>query len=143
MLNPFLMHALGRPTTPYSMTLMSWLREIAGILALTPVLLVHFSERLGRWVGAASYEPQTTRPTAFELAGLAIQALLWSAALVAAVHFREQYNLNVSYLAFLPPLALTLRHGMRLSTISLAVNTIIATTLGWRSSGALFCRSGT
>ena len=60
---------------------------------------------------------------------MAIQSALWTAALFAAVHFRAYYNLNVSYVAFLPPLALTLRHGMRLSTIALAVNTMIATSL--------------
>ena len=130
MLNEPILHALGRPTSTYGMTtLMSWLREIAGILALTPVLLVYFSTPLRRWIGEKLSEPPTKWPSASEAAELAIQSELWTAALFAAVHFRAYYNLNVSYVAFLPPLALTLRHGMRLSTIALAVNTMIATSL--------------
>jgi PAS domain-containing protein len=137
MLSGSVLTAIGRAPGANPVAVMSWLRESAGILALTPVLLVHFSPCLRRWIGQKSPEPSIKKVSLSEAAELAIESVLWSAALWASVHFRERYNLNISYLAFLPPLALTLRHGMRLSTIAIAVNTILATTLwltlGWQN----------
>ena len=48
-----------------------------------------------------------------------------------SMQFKLRYGLNVSYLTFLPPLAFTLFRGMRLATLALAANAVIATTL-WR-----------
>jgi PAS domain S-box-containing protein len=129
MLNGPVLTLLGRPTGGDPVILMSWLRESAGILALTPMLLVHFSPSLRHWIGEAPKEPTKEFVRLSQIVELTIESVLWAVALWASVHFRAQYNLNVSYLAFLPPLALTLRHGMRLSTMALAVNTMIATTL--------------
>jgi hypothetical protein len=120
---------LGRAPTTNPVPLMSWLRESAGILAMTPVLLVHYSNRLCAWMGQPAVGPPLRPVSLSDAVELAIETVLWTAALWASVHFRARYNLNVTYLAFLPPLAITLRHGMRLSTIALAVNTLIATTL--------------
>ena len=124
-----LLSFMGRPAGAYPIAVMSWLRESGGILALTPVLLVHLTPRLRRWLGQAGAGQRNEQLSLTGVAELAIESALWTAALWASVDFRARFNLNVSYLAFLPPLALTLRHGMRLGSIALAVNTVIATTL--------------
>lgn len=45
------------------------------------------------------------------------------------VQFKARYGLNVTYLGFFPPLIFTLFRGMRLGTLALAANSIVATTL--------------
>jgi hypothetical protein len=127
--NVTLLHFLGIVPASTPPTIMSWLREGAGILAITPVMLVHLSDSVLRWTGQPSTDLRRRPVTLAEATELAIEALWWTAALWASIQFRARYNLNVTYLAFLPPLALTLRHGMRLSTIALAVNSVLATSL--------------
>jgi hypothetical protein len=53
-----------------------------------------------------------------------VAATLW-----ITVQFKARYGLNVTYLTFFPQLAFTLLRGMRLATLALAANGIIATTL--------------
>jgi hypothetical protein len=55
--------------------------------------------------------------------------VVWTASLWMSVQFKLWYGLNVSYLTFVPPLAFTLFRGMRLATLALAANAVIATTL--------------
>jgi PAS domain-containing protein len=45
------------------------------------------------------------------------------------VEFKPLFGLNITYLTFLPLLALTLFRGLRLATLALAANAIIETTL--------------
>ena len=72
-------------------------------------------------------EPIATR----DLLELGIEASVWIATFWMSVEFKARYGLNVTYLTFLPPLAFTLFRGIRLATLALAVNAIVATTL-WR-----------
>jgi PAS domain S-box-containing protein len=122
-----LLGATGRLSS--SAPIMSWLRESAAALAVAPTVLVYFRGPLQRWVGFPSQgEPRylTSAREAFELT---IEVAVWTAALWLSVHFQAAFHLNITYLTFLPPLAFTLRYGMRLTTVALAANTVVATTM--------------
>jgi PAS domain S-box-containing protein len=114
---------------PYALD--NWLRGTAGILSTVPAVLVYCSAPLRKWVGMTPQrdrrEPIATR----DLLELGIEASVWIATFWMGVEFKARYGLNVTYLTFLPPLAFTLFRGIRLATLALAVNAIVATTL-WR-----------
>jgi len=106
-----------------------WLRGIAGILAVVPAMLVYGSKPLRRWAGLApdaEWRPLVTRRHVFELlaeTGICA-AILWM-----TVAFKEHFSLNVTYLAFLPPLAFILVRGMGFAALVLATNAVMATTM--------------
>jgi PAS domain-containing protein len=121
-----LLGATIRPGVPAAIS--SWLRECAGILAVAPAVLVCASWRLKEWVGFPAereWQPITVR----DVMELGLEVAAWTATLWMTVHFRARYGLNVTYLTFLPPLALTLHRGMRLAAPALALNAVAATTL--------------
>ena len=84
---------------------------------------------LSRWVGLPPEREWQLRVGARDILELGVETLLWAATLWATVHFKARYSLNVTYLTFLPPLAFALFRGLRLVTLALATNAIIATTL--------------
>jgi PAS domain S-box-containing protein len=106
----------------------SWLREGAGILSLAPAVLVYGSGRLKEWVGQPA-EYQWTGIRARDVLKLGLEIALWSATLWLSVHVKSRYDLNITYLTFIPVLALTLQMGMRLAVLALAANAVAATTL--------------
>ena len=113
-------------------TVDGWLRGAAGILALAPAVLVYLSRPLKEWTGLrAENEWQPTISTRNGLE-LAVEVVVWTATFWISVQFKLQYGLNVTYLTFIPPLALTLFRGMRLAVLALAANAIIATTLWYQ-----------
>ncbi|HEY6344193.1 MAG TPA: PAS domain S-box protein [Bryobacteraceae bacterium] len=116
----------------------SWLRGTAGILALAPAVLVHGSGRLQRWVGLPAEQESRQTMGGRNFLELGLEIAVWAAALWGSVVFKARYNLDITYLTFLPPLAFTLLRGMRLATLALAANAIVATTLWsqlhWASS---------
>jgi len=107
----------------------SWLRGVAGVLAVAPALLASDSGRLKEWLGLPRdrkwQEPVSIR----NFTELLIEISAWSATLWLTVHFKARYSLNVTYLTILPPLAFTLFRGMQLATLALAANAVVATTL--------------
>ena len=112
-------------------TVDAWLRGVAGILAVAPAVLVYLSGPLKKWTASladAEIQPPITTRNVLELGA---EMVVWAATFWMSVQFKLQYGLNVSYLTFLPPLAFTLFRGMRLATLALAANAVIATTL-WR-----------
>ncbi len=109
----------------------SWLRGTAGILSIVPAVLVYCSAPLRKWVGMPPQHDLQEPIATWNLLKLGIEASVWTAAFWMIVEFKARYGLNVTYLTFLPPLAFTLLRGMRLATLALAVNAIVATTL-WR-----------
>ena len=107
----------------------SWLRGVAGVLAVAPALLANGSGRLKEWVGLPS-DREWQQPISVRNAlELLVEVVAWSATLWITVHFKAHYNLNVTYLTVLPPLAFTLFRGMRMATLALAANAVVATTL--------------
>jgi PAS domain S-box-containing protein len=70
-------------------------------------------------------QPIATR----NLLELSVEAAVWIATFWMTVELKARYGFNVTYLTFLPPLAFTLFRGMRLATLALAANAVIATTL--------------
>jgi PAS domain S-box-containing protein len=106
-----------------------WLRGIAGILAIVPAMLVYGSRPLRKWAGLApdaEWNPLVTRRHVFELLAEigTCGAILWM-----AVTFKEHYSLNVTYLAFLPPLGFILVRGMGFAALVLATNAVMTTTM--------------
>jgi PAS domain S-box-containing protein len=67
-----------------------------------------------------------------------VESAVWGSIFWLTVEFKTSYGLNIAYLTFLPLLVLKLFRGMRLATLALAVNAVIATTLWlqlhWESS---------
>src|SRR5215471_14749992 len=121
---------IGLPVGPGVPTAVEvWLRGIAGILAVVPAMLVYGSKPLRRWAGLApdaEWRPLVTRRHVFELlaeTGICA-AILWM-----TVAFKEHFSLNVTYLAFLPPLAFILVRGMGFAALVLATNAVMATTM--------------
>jgi PAS domain-containing protein len=109
-------------------TVESWLRGVAGILAVVPAVLV-FSGQLKAWVGLQP-EREWQRPiSARNVLELVGEIAVWTATLWITVDFKARHNLNVTYLTFLSPLAFTLLRGLRLATLALAANAVISTTL--------------
>jgi PAS domain S-box-containing protein len=106
----------------------SWLREGAGILALAPAVLVYGSGRLKEWVGQPA-EYEWPRIGTRDVLKLGLEIAAWSATLWLSVQVKSNYDLNITYLTFIPVLALTLQMGMRLAVLALAANAVAATTL--------------
>jgi PAS domain S-box-containing protein len=106
-----------------------WLRGTAGILALAPAVLVHLSRPLKQWAGLAAGHLKQAPITFRNVLELGAEAAAWTATLWISVQFKERYGLNISYLAFVPPLTLKLFRGVRLATLAVAANAVIATTL--------------
>ncbi len=105
-----------------------WLRAFAGILVLTPAVLM-YSGKLAAW-GGMSTEGEPPPPiSGRDVLEVAIETVVWAVALWITVEFKARYALNVTYLTFLPPLAFTLLRGMRAATLAIAANGILATTL--------------
>jgi PAS domain S-box-containing protein len=107
----------------------SWLRGAAAMLALVPAVLVWCSGPLDEWVGLAAPPESRGKLTARNILELGFEIASWAVTLWITVHFKAHYGLNVTYLAFFPPLAFTLFRGMRLGTLALAANSVLATTL--------------
>jgi PAS domain S-box-containing protein len=106
----------------------SWLRGSAGILALAPALLVYVSKPSKEWGGFGA--PRGRSPiSGRNVLELGAEIAVWTAALWMSVLFKARYGLNITYLTFVPPLVFKLFRGMRLATLALAANAIIATTL--------------
>ncbi|HEY1898031.1 MAG TPA: PAS domain S-box protein, partial [Terracidiphilus sp.] len=130
LLNSMTLRYIGLPVghgVPTAVDL--WLRGIAGILAIVPAMLVYGSKPLRRWAGLApdaEWRPLVTRRHVLELlAEMGIcAAILWM-----TVAFKEQFSLNVTYLAFLPSLAFILVRGMGFAALVLATNAVMATTM--------------
>jgi two-component system, cell cycle sensor histidine kinase and response regulator CckA len=106
----------------------SWLRESSAIFAVVPALLV-YGRPLQKWVGDDPAEGQWEPISGREMLPLGLEVAAWAATLWMSVHFRAYYNLNTTYLTFLPPLAFTFYRGMRLAAAALAANAVVATTL--------------
>ncbi len=106
-----------------------WLRGAAGILALVPAVLVYLSRPLREWTALEAESEGQPKITTRNLLELAVEVAVWTATFWISVQFKVHYGLNVTYLTFIPPLALTLFRGMRLAVLALAANAIIATTL--------------
>ncbi len=109
-----------------------WLRGSAGILAVAPAVLVYLSRPLKEWVGSdarndrGDWQPTISTRDVLELAA---EVVAWTAIFWMSVQFEMQYGLDVDFLTFLPPLALTLFRGMRLAVLALAANAVVVTTL--------------
>jgi len=129
-LNSLVLRVVGvppRPGTPAALD--SWLRGTAAMLSLAPAVLVYCSGPLKEWAGlqprGERQQPVSTR----NWVELGVESLVWGATLWMAVEFKPLFGLNVTYLTLLPLLALTVVRGLRLATLALAANAIIATTL--------------
>jgi PAS domain S-box-containing protein len=120
----------------------AWLQGATPILAIVPAVLVFGSGQFQKWAGVTAAqewsEPITVR-NVLELAG---EVVGWTLTLWFVERFEAQYHLNVTYLTFLPPLAFTLFRGMRLATLALAANTIVASTLWLRFNWATTLSGG-
>jgi PAS domain S-box-containing protein len=109
-----------------------WLRGGAAILALVPALLVHLSRPLKKWTALAPSDVSQARVTTRNLVELSIEIAVWTTTLWITVLFKARDGLNITYLTFLPPLAFALIRGMRLTTLALAANALVATTLWYQ-----------
>ncbi len=128
-LNSLVLPVVGiQPLPGLPAALDSWLRGTAAILSLAPAVLVYWSEPLKEWVGLqprGERQPISTR----NWIELGVESLVWGAIFWMTVESKPRFGLNITYLTFLPLLALTLFRGLRLATLALAANAIIATTL--------------
>jgi PAS domain S-box-containing protein len=106
-----------------------WLRGTAGILALSPALLVYGSGVLREWVGLSSNHERPKRLTTRNIFEVSVEMAVWTATLWVSVHFKRHYGLNIAYLTFLAPLSFALFRGMEIATLTLMTNAVIATTL--------------
>jgi PAS domain S-box-containing protein len=96
---------------------------------VVPAVLVFCSGPLRKWIGLPEEPycaPSVDRRKVLELA---VETAVYTITLWISVHLKARYGLNVTYLAFLPPLAFTFFRGMGLGVLALAANTIVATTL--------------
>jgi PAS domain S-box-containing protein len=135
LLNVPMLHLVGIKVGPGLLsTVDSWLRQGAAILALGPALLVCGSGRLKEWLGEPAERAWRQPIDGRNVLELVLELSVWTAALWITVHFKARFGLNVTYLTFFPPLAFTLFKGMRLATLALAANAMIATTL-WSQLG--------
>jgi PAS domain S-box-containing protein len=116
-----------RPGVPSAVD--SWLRGVAGILALAPILLVHCSGSLRKWAGLPPDREWQLPATTRNFLLLGAEMAVWITTLWLTVHFKATFGLNITYLTFLPPLAFTLVRGMRFAALALAENAVIASTL--------------
>jgi PAS domain-containing protein len=129
-LNPVVLRVVGAPLNPgVPAALGSWLRGTAGILSVVPAVLVYCSGPLKKWAGLRSEYEGSSLFLTRNLRELSAEVVVWSATFWVTVEFKARYGLNITYLTFLPPLAFTLFRGMRLATLALAANAVIATTL--------------
>ncbi len=113
-------------------TVDGWLRGVAGILAVAPAVLVYLFRPVKEWVASRAQNEWQATITTRNALELAVEVVVWTATLWISVQFDVQYGLNVTYLTFIPPLALTLFRGMRLAVLALAANAVIATTLWYQ-----------
>jgi PAS domain S-box-containing protein len=109
----------------------SWLRGTAGILAISPALLVYCSGVLREWVGLPSIHERPRPIIRRDVLELGIEVAVWTATLWFSIYFKERYGHNIAYLVLVAPLFCTLFRGMRLAALALATNVLIATTL-WK-----------
>ena len=105
-----------------------WLRGVAAILVLTPAVLMG-SRKLAEWGGVSTGDEPPPPMSGRNILELAVETAVWAVALWMTVEFKARYGLNITYLTFLPPLAFTLLRGMRMATLAIAANGILATTL--------------
>ena len=105
-----------------------WLRGTAAILALSPAVLMYCSSALREWVGLPSIDQRPEPITRRDVLELGVETTVWIATLWLSLHIEERYALNITYLTFLAPLSLALFRGMRLATLILATNALVATT---------------
>lgn len=110
----------------------SWLRGAAGILAVVPAALVYLAKPLKEWTDLRAENERHATITTRNALELTVEVVVWAATFWMSVQFRVQYGLNVTYLTFIPPLALTLFRGMRLAVLALAANAIVASTLWYQ-----------
>jgi PAS domain S-box-containing protein len=130
LLNSTILRVVGDPQHAGVLSMVdSWLRAGAGILALAPAVLVYLSGPLKDWTASDAESEWQPRIATREVLWLAVEVGAWTATFWMSVQFKVEYGLNVSYLTFLPPLALTLYRGMRLAVLALAANAMIASTL--------------
>ncbi|HKA00367.1 MAG TPA: PAS domain-containing protein, partial [Candidatus Solibacter sp.] len=108
------------------------------MLSLIPVVLVYCSGPLKKWAGLQPKVERQEPISARNWLELGLESAVWGSTFWMAVEFEALYRINITYLTFLPLLALTLFRGLRLATLALAANAIIATTLWlqlhWASS---------
>ena len=130
LLSSLVTRVIGAPQPPVlPAALDSWLRGTAAILCLVPAVLVYGSGPLKKWAGL---QPTGERQPLISTANwveLGMESLAWGVAFWMTVEFKHRFGLNIAYLTFLPLMTLTLFRGMRLATLALAVNAILATTL--------------
>jgi len=138
LLNTLVFRVLGVPPRPaIPEALDSWLRGTAAILSLAPAVLVCWSGPLKEWAGL---QPRGERqPISIRnWVELGVESLIWGATFWMTVELKPLFGLDITYITFLPLLAFTLLRGLRLATLALASNSIIATTLWlqlhWASS---------
>jgi PAS domain S-box-containing protein len=106
-----------------------WLRGTAPILAIVPAVLVYGSGRFKQWAGFPAEQDCGLTLKSREVLELSAEVIVWSLTLWITVVFKARYGLNVTYLTFIPLMVLTLMRGMRLATLALAANAIVASTL--------------
>jgi PAS domain S-box-containing protein len=116
-----------RPYVPTAVD--AWLRGSAAMLALVPAVLVHCSGWLKQWAGLPGERKFHVSITTRDSLELSAETAVWAAALWMTVHFKASSGLNVTYLTLLPPLIFAVSRGMRLATLALAANGVVATTL--------------
>jgi PAS domain S-box-containing protein len=107
----------------------SWLRGTAGILALSPALLIYGSGALREWVGLPPEHKAAESITTRDGLELCVETAVWTAVLWLSVSFKERYDLNVIYLIFLAPLSFALFRGIGFATLMLLTNALSTTTL--------------
>jgi PAS domain S-box-containing protein len=130
LLHGTILHAVGIAFRPgFIDSVDTWLRGGAGILALSPAIVVNGSARLRQWAGLPAEREWRQAITLRNVWELAAETLLWIATFSITVTVKRQYGLNVTYLTFLPPLVFTLFRGMRFATLALAMNAVVATSL--------------
>ena len=129
-LNSLVLRVVGvppRPGTPAALD--SWLRGTAAMLSLAPAVLVYCSGPLKEWAGLQPRGERQQPISRRNWVELGVESLVWGVTFWMTVEFRPRFGLNIAYLTFLPLLALKLFRGLRLATLALAANAIIATTL--------------
>jgi hypothetical protein len=90
---------------------------------------VYGSGRLKEWVVGYPTEHDWPGIGTRDVLKLVLEVAAWSATLWLSVQVKSRYDLNITYLTFIPVLAFTLLMGMRLAVVALGVNAIAATTL--------------
>jgi PAS domain S-box-containing protein len=129
LLQGIVMRVVGTTGPVLLLAVDAWLRGAAAILAIVPAILVYGPGRFKQWAGFPPDQHWDQAITSRDVLELSAEVVLWTLTLWITVQFKAHYSLNVTYLTFLPPLAFTLFRGMRLATLALAANAIVASTL--------------